>query len=145
MFTILSLFPVIAWNTCECQVCLFIFFLRPLHEYTKHTKLHFLEYFLHCILHQRIFLLDIEWELFKCLFWKANNSIVKFMISIRSDVSFWYRSKVMLNYDNVNNSKKLCKYRSRFFFIVEQMQVFLPSTNLVGEEKNLSENFNWIK
>ena len=38
----------------------------------------------------------------KCLFWNANGSVVKLMVSIISGVSLWYRPcyKNMLNYDN---------------------------------------------
>ena len=39
----------------------------------------------------------------KCIFWKANDSIVKKMLSNTSSVSLWNRPcyKKMLNYDNV--------------------------------------------
>ena len=40
----------------------------------------------------------------KCLFWNANDSIVKLMVSVITGVSLWYRPryKNMLNYDNDN-------------------------------------------
>ena len=45
----------------------------------------------------------------KCLFWNANDSIVKLMVSVTSRVSLWYRPnyKNMLNYDNDNKYRKI--------------------------------------
>ena len=44
----------------------------------------------------------------KCLIWKANDSVVKLMVSITSSVSLWYRLcyKKLLNYDNDNKCPK---------------------------------------
>ena len=46
---------------------------------------------------------------FKCLFWNANNSIVKLMVSMTNGVSLGYRPcyKNMLNYENDNKCQKL--------------------------------------
>ena len=40
----------------------------------------------------------------KCLFWNANDSIVKLMVSIAGGISFWYSPcyKNMWNYENEN-------------------------------------------
>ena len=48
----------------------------------------------------------------KCLFWNANDSIVKLMVSITSGVSLWYRTcyrnmSTTTNYDNDNKCRKL--------------------------------------
>ena len=82
----------------------------------------------------------------KCLFWNANDSIVKLMVSVTSRVSLWYRPnyKNMLNYDN-DNTEKLRQYKTRFSLIVEQILVSPSSTNLVRKVENLSPNFKWIQ
>ena len=43
-------------------------------------------------------------SIIKCLFWNANDSIVKLMVSITSGDSLWYRPwyKNMTNYDDDN-------------------------------------------
>ena len=55
-----------------------------------------------------LFYVSNEMSTIKCLFWKANDSIVKLMVSITSGVSLWYRLcyKNMLNYDNDNKCWK---------------------------------------
>lgn len=47
-------------------------------------------------------------EPFNCLFWNVNDSILKLMVYITSDVFLWYRPsyKNMLNYDNGNQCRK---------------------------------------
>ena len=67
---------------------------------------------------KRVLYLEIEWAPLKCLFWKANDSIMKLMISITSGISLWHRSyKNMFNYGN----DKKCR---RFYLSVEQILVF---------------------
>ena len=46
----------------------------------------------------------------------------------------------MLIYDSKNKSRNLKQYKSRFSLIVEQMQTFALSINLVMEVKNLFQN-----
>ena len=46
----------------------------------------------------------MKWASFKCIFWNANDSAVKLMVFITSDISLQYRPcyKNMLNYDSDN-------------------------------------------
>ena len=46
----------------------------------------------------------------------------------------------MLIYDNKNESQNLKQYKTRLSLIVEQMQTFALTTNLVMKIKNLFEN-----
>ena len=34
---------------------------------------------------------EMEWRPFKCLFWNANDSIAKLMVSITNGISLWHR------------------------------------------------------
>ena len=34
---------------------------------------------------------QMDWEPFKCLFWNANESTVKLIVSITSGATLWYR------------------------------------------------------
>ena len=72
----------------------------------------------------------------KCLFWNANDSIVKLMVSITIGVSLWYRPcyKNMLNDDNDN----------WFSLIVEQILAFPSNTYLVRKVRSLPPNFKRI-
>ena len=64
------------------------------------------------------------------------------MVSITSGVSLWYKPcyTIMLIYDNKNESQNLKQYKTRLSLIVEQMQTFALTTNLVMKVKNLFEN-----
>ena len=55
----------------------------------------------------------MEQALFKCLFGKANDLIVKLMASVTSDVSLQYRScyQNVLNYNNGSKCQKLTEIK----------------------------------
>ena len=76
---------------------------------------------------------------FKCLFWNTNDSVLKLMVSITSDVSLWYRScyRNMLHYDNGNKCRKLTTIQSRYW-------LSLRALTWLEKLKNLSSNFEQI-
>ena len=77
------------------------------------------------------------WAPFKCLFWNANHTIVKLMVSITSDDSSRYKPCQKINGTNVEN---LHRNKSRFSLIV----AIVSGINLDREVKNLSPNFKRI-
>ena len=88
----------------------------------------------------------MEWAPFKCLFWNANDSIIKLTVPITSGVPLWYRPcyKNMLNYDSDTDAENLRPYKSRFSLIVEQILAFASSTNLIRGVKSLYPKFKRI-
>ena len=58
---------------------------------------------------QGIFISEMKWPPFMCLFWKANDSVVKLIVTITSAVSLWCRPycKNILNYENDNIYRNL--------------------------------------
>ena len=88
----------------------------------------------------------MEWEPYKSLFWKENDSIVKLMVSITRDISLWYRPfyEIFWIMTTITNAENVRQYKSRFSLIVEQILAFTLSTNLDKEVKNFSTNFKWI-
>ena len=95
----------------------------------------------------RRFMSEVKWAPFNCLFWNANDSVVKLMVSITSDVSLRYRpcNENMLNQDNIlNHAENLRQNKSRFSLNVEQILAFASSTDMVKEIKKWSPNFNRI-
>ena len=87
--------------------------------------------------YQGRFISEMEWASFKCLFWNANGSVVKLMISVTSEVSLWYIPchENMLNYDNDINYWKLTTIKNLVFFIAEGILAFASSTDLEKLEK----------
>ena len=51
----------------------------------------------------------MEWAPWKCLFWSANDSFVKLMVSIITGVSFWYRTCYKRCPDNCSPRKIDCE------------------------------------
>ena len=88
----------------------------------------------------------MEWEPYKSLFWKENDSIVKLMVSITRDISLWYRPSYEIFWimTTITNAENVRQYKSRFSLIVEQILAFTLSTNFDKEVKNFSTNFKWI-
>ena len=94
-------------------------------------------------------LTPMEWALFKCLFWNANDLIVKLMVSITSGVSLWYRPC----YKNVKlrqrqQMPKICDsikvdflwLKSRYWFSLrgltwlENLRICLQSSNKLHKD-----------
>ena len=50
-----------------------------------------------------VFIFEIKWAPFKCLFWNANDSIVNLMVSLGYSSCY----KIMLNNDNDNKWRKV--------------------------------------
>ena len=61
---------------------------------------------------QGSFTSEMEWSPFKCLFWNANDLIVKLVVSL------WYILcyRNMLNYDNDKKCRKLTTIQKYIFF-----------------------------
>ena len=89
----------------------------------------------------RRFMSEVKWAPFNCLFWNANDSVVKLMVSIKSDVSLRYRP---CNENMLNHAENLRQNKSRFSLNVEQILAFDSSTDMVKEIKKWSPNFNRI-
>ena len=83
----------------------------------------------------------MEGVLFKCLFWNANNSIVKTVFLCDTDLVI----KICQIMTATTSGKNLRQYKSKFPLAVEQILVFASNTNMVREVKNLPSNFKKIK
>ena len=83
----------------------------------------------------------------RCLFWNANDSMVKLMVSVTSTVSFWYRlcyKKYLKLRQRQQIQKKLRQYKTRFSLTVKQILDFSASTYLFRKIRNLPTNFKGI-
>ena len=67
----------------------------------------------------------MDWTPFKCLFWNANDSLEKLMVSVSSGVSL-YRTcyKNMSNYDS-DNAENLRQNKDRFSLLAEQILLII--------------------
>ena len=68
----------------------------------------------------------MDWTQFKCLFWNANDSLEKLMVSVSSGVSLWYRTcyKNISNYDS-DNAENLRQNKDRFSLLAEQILLII--------------------
>ena len=95
-------------------------------------------YFMICF-DQESFIYQMEWVLFRRLFWSTNDSIAKLTISFTIGVSLWDRP---CYYDS-NNIQLLKTYiqqfKIRFLFILTQILAFVLRTNMVRDNINVSK------